>query len=163
EVGHDLRPGRGQSELESVERHHRAGQGELWRPDDDADAEQQPEVVAGRGSLSGCGLRLRAPGPFRGPALSLRVGSAGDRVPLRNWWYVGVSPDPWVGSAFAAISFATVLPAVRLGLVHVPEARPDPLRSGRRWRIAAAFAMLLAALAFPRYAFPFAWIFLWPL
>src|SRR5256886_8511980 len=33
EVGHDLRPGRGQSELESVERHHRAGQGELWRPD----------------------------------------------------------------------------------------------------------------------------------
>ena len=82
---------------------------------------------------------------------------------LRNWWYVGVSPDPWVGSAFAAISFATVLPAVRLGLAHVPEARPDPLRSGRRWRIAAAFAMLLAALAFPRYAFPFAWIFLWPL
>ena len=82
---------------------------------------------------------------------------------LRNWWYVGVSPDPWVGSAFAAISFATVLPAVRLGLAHVSEAWPDPLRSGRRWRVAAAFAMLLAALAFPRYAFPFAWIFLWPL
>ena len=39
---------------------------------------------------------------------------------LRNWWYVGVSPDPWMGSAFAAISFATVLPAVRLGLAHVP-------------------------------------------
>ena len=27
---------------------------------------------------------------------------------LRNWWYVGVSPDPWTGSAFAAISFSTV-------------------------------------------------------
>ncbi len=82
---------------------------------------------------------------------------------LRNWWYVGVSPDPWAGSAFAAICFATVLPAARLGLAHVPEAQPVPLRAGRTWRIAAAAAMLLAALAFPRYAFPLAWILLWPL
>jgi hypothetical protein len=82
---------------------------------------------------------------------------------LRNWWYVGVSRDPWAGSLFAAISFATVLPAVRLGIVHIPRARSVPLPAGRTWRIAAALAILLAALAFPRYAFPLAWIFLWPL
>src|SRR5207245_10184547 len=75
---------------------------------------------------------------------------------LRNWWYVGVSPDPWAGNAFAAICFATVLPAVRLGLVHVPEGRPVPLRAGGVWRVGAAVARRLAALAVPGAASPFA-------
>jgi hypothetical protein len=82
---------------------------------------------------------------------------------LRNWWYVGVSPDPWSGAAFGAVCFATVLPAARLGLLHVPDAVPAPLPAGRRWRAAAGLAMLGLALWFPRYAFPFAWIFLWPI
>jgi hypothetical protein len=82
---------------------------------------------------------------------------------LRNWWYVGVSPDPWVGGIFSAISFATVLPAVRLGLVHV-RAEPFPPRTAPRWQgLAAGAALLALALAAPRYAFPLAWIFLWPI
>jgi hypothetical protein len=82
---------------------------------------------------------------------------------LRNWWYVGVSPDPWAASAFGAVSFATVLPAVRLGLAHLGEHTvvADPGR--RELKAAAGLLSLAAALAFPRYAFPLAWIFLWPL
>ena len=82
---------------------------------------------------------------------------------LRNWWYVGVSPDPWSSAAFGALCFATVLPAARLGLAHVPYAGPSPLQRGRLPRAAVGVAMLLLSLAFPRYAFPFAWIFLWPI
>ncbi|HEY6910900.1 MAG TPA: hypothetical protein VI356_16085 [Myxococcales bacterium] len=80
---------------------------------------------------------------------------------LRNWWYVGVSPSPVAGGVFAAVSFATVLPAVRLGLSQLDGASPRP--GGHRLAKAAAGAgMLVAALAFPRYAFPLAWVFLWP-
>jgi hypothetical protein len=78
---------------------------------------------------------------------------------LRNWWYTGVSPNPLWGAAFAALSFATVLPAVRLlvGQTPLPPADRRPLR------FAAGAAMLLLALAFPGAAFPLAWIFLWPI
>lgn len=86
---------------------------------------------------------------------------------LRNWWYVGVSPNPWAGALFSAVSFATVLPAVRLGLaaltprgepVPPPRPRPPPLTLA-----AAGLGMLGLALLLPRFAFPLAWIFLWPL
>jgi hypothetical protein len=81
---------------------------------------------------------------------------------LRNWWYVGVSPSPVAGAAFAAVSFATVLPAVRLGLAQLEGVAPRP--GGQRLVKASAGAgMLLVALAFPRYAFPLAWLFLWPI
>ncbi|MGE5047510.1 MAG: hypothetical protein ACM3PC_02995 [Deltaproteobacteria bacterium] len=80
---------------------------------------------------------------------------------LRNWWYVGVSPSPLAGAVFAAVSFATVLPAARLGLAQLDGAEPRP--GGHRLaKAAAGAAMLLLALAFPRYAFPLAWLFLWP-
>ena len=82
---------------------------------------------------------------------------------LRNWWYVGVSPDPLASTLFAAVSFATVLPAARLGLLHVPDPAPAPLTTGRAWRAIAGLLMLALALLFPRYAFPLAWIFLWPI
>src|SRR3954471_11072650 len=45
---------------------------------------------------------------------------------LRNWWYVGVSPDPWARAVFSAVSFATVLPAARLGLAHLRSGGPAP-------------------------------------
>lgn len=77
---------------------------------------------------------------------------------LKNWWYRGVSPDPIAGAVFGAVSFATVLPAARLLL---PELPAPGRRVSRLW-VAAGLAMLALALAFPRYAFPLAWIFLWP-
>ena len=78
---------------------------------------------------------------------------------LRNWWYTGVSPDFWASGAFGAVSFATVLPAVRL-LAGRREPRPA---SHRALRFAAGLAMLGLALAFPRWCFPLAWMFLWPI
>jgi hypothetical protein len=82
---------------------------------------------------------------------------------LRNWWYVGVSPRAWAGATFAAVSFATVLPALRLGFAQLPPPLEGPLRRRRLLRMAAGLAALALALAFPRYAFPLAWIFLWPI
>ena len=87
---------------------------------------------------------------------------------LHDWWYVGVPRNPLVGAAFSAISYATVLPAVRLALALVaptPGAeRIAAVRSPEKAREMAAvgLAMLAAAVAAPRVAFPFAWIFLWP-
>ncbi|MGZ6142139.1 MAG: hypothetical protein ACXWLM_02315 [Myxococcales bacterium] len=84
---------------------------------------------------------------------------------LKNWWYTGVSPNPLAGALFGAVSFATVLPAVRLGLSALHE--PTDIRVRRTAHpgvlLAAGLCMLALALAFPRYAFPFAWLFLWPL
>jgi hypothetical protein len=82
---------------------------------------------------------------------------------LRNWWYTGVSPNPLVSAAFGAVSFATVLPAVRLGLSLEGTDGP-PLAGGPRRPalLGVGVAILALALAFPRYAFPLAWIFLWP-
>jgi hypothetical protein len=83
---------------------------------------------------------------------------------LKNWWYTGVSPSPLASAAFGALSFATVLPAVRLGLaaVHEPDAASPPRR--RPLLLAAiGLGMLALALLFPRIAFPLAWLFLWPL
>ena len=83
---------------------------------------------------------------------------------LRNWWYTGVSPSPLAGALFGAVSFATVLPAVRLGLaaLHEPEAKAAPPRQPVLLA-AIGLAMLALALLFPRAAFPLAWLFLWPL
>lgn len=86
---------------------------------------------------------------------------------LTNWWYTGVSPNPLVSAAFGAVSFATVLPAVRLGLAALHgslEGTSGTTAPGRLGRLAAlGFGMLALALAFPRWAFPLAWLFLWPL
>jgi len=79
---------------------------------------------------------------------------------LENWWYTGVSPEPLWSGLFGALSFATVLPAVRL---LAGDARSYPPAQRRGLRLALGVAMLLAALAFPRFAFPLAWIFLWPI
>ena len=84
---------------------------------------------------------------------------------LKNWWYTGVSPNPVAGALFGAVSFATVLPGVRLGLAALHE--PADIRARRTAHpgvlLAIGLGMLALALAFPRYAFPFAWLFLWPL
>jgi hypothetical protein len=82
---------------------------------------------------------------------------------LRNWSYVGVSADPWAGSAFALASFATVLPAARLGFALLPGVEPQAASTNRCWKAAAGLLLLAAALSFPRFLFPLAWIFLWPL
>jgi hypothetical protein len=82
---------------------------------------------------------------------------------LRDWRYVGVSPDPWAGSAFALASFATVLPAARLAFAHLPRASPVHDPRGAGVKVACGAALLSIALAFPRFAFPLAWIFLWPI
>ena len=81
---------------------------------------------------------------------------------LRDWWYFGVSANPWAGSAFALVSFATVLPAARLALSQVGGVSPLPAPRRRAWKAAVGIALLLLALAFPRQEFPFAWVFLWP-
>lgn len=78
---------------------------------------------------------------------------------LKNWWYTGVSPDPLASALFGALSFASVLPAVRLLIGP----GPWPPAEHRGARLAAGLAMLGLALAFPRWAFPLAWIFLWPI
>lgn len=83
---------------------------------------------------------------------------------LRNWWYVGVSPNPWARAVFSAVSFATVLPAARLCLAHVPSWKQKAGGSRlQTYKLAAGIAMLAIALAFPKVAFPLAWIFLWPI
>jgi hypothetical protein len=89
---------------------------------------------------------------------------------LHDWWYVGVPRSALEGAAFSAISYATVLPAVRLALALVAPAPGAerivavPATPGTAWLLAGAgVAMLAAALGAPRVAFPLAWIFLWPL
>ena len=89
---------------------------------------------------------------------------------LHDWWYVGVPRTALAGAAFSAISYATVLPAVRLALALVAKASGAerivavPTRPRRARLLAGAgIAMLLAAAFAPRVAFPLAWIFLWPL
>ena len=83
---------------------------------------------------------------------------------LKNWWYTGVSPHPLVSAAFGAVSFATVLPAVRLGLAALNAPSPaTPARRRPAFLFATGLVMLALALAFPRWAFPLAWLFLWPL
>ena len=123
-------------------------------------------------ALDGFARWRRGSSPLRTPSDWIATGVASILVwdifelvnlRLRNWWYVGVPPDPWASSAFGAISFATVLPAMRLGLVQLGG---DPVVAApqlRGLKLAAGAAMLAAALASPRYAFPLAWIFLWPL
>src|SRR5207244_9981281 len=79
-------------------------------------------------------------------------------------WCTGVSPNALAGAFFGAVSFATVLPAVRLGLAILGEPGAMQTRLARPVTLAAiGFGMLALALAFPRYAFPLAWLFLWPL
>lgn len=83
---------------------------------------------------------------------------------LKNWWYAGVSPSPWVSAAFGAVSFATVLPAVRLLLFVARDPAAVVQRQRRPALLLALGGVLLAlALLFPRYAFALAWVFLWPL
>src|SRR4051812_36298318 len=89
---------------------------------------------------------------------------------LHDWWYVGVPRTALAGAAFLAISYATVLPAVRLALPLVAKGPGTGRivaipRGPRRARLlaGAGIAMLLAAAFAPRIAFPLAWIFLWPL
>lgn len=88
---------------------------------------------------------------------------------LRDWWYRGVPRDVLAGAAFSAVSFATVLPAARLGsalLSGAPfagtgRAAAQPRRAAPL--LAAGFGALALALAFPTVAFPLAWVFLWPI
>ena len=82
---------------------------------------------------------------------------------LKNWWYTGVSPHPLLSAAFGAVAFATVLPAVRLGLSLREPVALAPARRRPALLFAVGLVMLLLALAFPRWAFPLAWLFLWPL
>jgi len=86
---------------------------------------------------------------------------------LRNWWYVGVPRTPLGGAAFSAICFATVLPAVRLGLAAISPSRDAGVAvavaapRSARVLLAAFLASLALVLAFPRIAFPLAWALLW--
>jgi len=82
---------------------------------------------------------------------------------LRNWWYVGVPKDPWEGTVFAAVSFATVLPAMRLGLAQLEGPPVVVVPQRRLLKVAAGASMLVLVLLWPRLLFPLAWIFLWPI
>ena len=86
---------------------------------------------------------------------------------LHNWWYTGLSPSPLTGSVFAALCFATVLPAVRLGLAAVTPRDEPPLRAGPAPKALllalVGAAALVLPLSLPRVFFGLAWIFLWPL
>jgi hypothetical protein len=123
-------------------------------------------------ALDGLARWRRGASPLRTPADWIATAAASVWVwdvfelvnlRLRNWWYLGVSPDRWAASAFGAVSFATVLPAVRLGLAQLGPDTAVAAPERRGLKAAAGLAMLGLALAFPRYAFPLAWIFLWPL
>ena len=86
---------------------------------------------------------------------------------LRDWWYVGVPRSRLGGAVFSAICFATVLPAVRLGLALISPrlgagtgvAAPAPRAA--RVLFALGAAALALVLAFPKVAFPLAWLLLW--
>ncbi|MBS2023617.1 MAG: hypothetical protein JST92_14535 [Deltaproteobacteria bacterium] len=95
---------------------------------------------------------------------------------LNNWWYVG-EVDNRLGSAlFSAVSFATVLPAIRLGeawLANHPPAhalervarvleRPVARRKALRLYLGGLTSLALA-LAFPKTFFPLAWLWVLPL
>jgi hypothetical protein len=102
---------------------------------------------------------------------------------LHDWWYVGVLRAPWPGALFSAASFATVLPAARLGAIllaparaglpvalHEPAAEAPPASvagssgPGLAAKLAGlGLALLALALAAPGTAFPLAWGFLLPL
>jgi len=122
-------------------------------------------------ALDGLARWRRGSSPLRSPADLVAAAAASVlfwdvfelvNLRLRNWWYVGVSPSPLAGGVLAAVSFATVLPAVRLGMAQLGGVEPRPA-GHRALKVAAGAAMLLVALAFPRYAFPLAWVFLWPI
>jgi hypothetical protein len=122
-------------------------------------------------ALDGLARWRRGSSPLRTPGDWVAAGAASVvfwdvfelvNLRLRNWSYVGVSPDAWAGSAFALVSFATVLPAARLGFAQLRGAEPRPSGAHRDPNAAAGLGLLALALAFPRYAFPLAWIFLWP-
>ncbi len=122
-------------------------------------------------ALDGLARWRRGASPLRTPADWVAAGAASVvfwdvfelvNLRLRNWSYVGVSPDPWAGNAFALVSFATVLPAARLGFAQLRGVEPRPAGGHRRAKAAAGIGLLALALAFPRFAFPLAWIFLWP-
>ncbi|HWE22647.1 MAG TPA: hypothetical protein VG496_01790, partial [Myxococcales bacterium] len=86
---------------------------------------------------------------------------------LHDWWYVGVPRTRSGGAAFSAICFATVLPAVRFALalvspridagVRVASSAPRATKP----LFASFAASLLLVIAFPRVAFPLAWLLLW--
>jgi len=123
-------------------------------------------------ALDGLARWRRGASPLRTPADWIATGAASVLVwdvfelvnlQLRNWWYLGVSPNRWAASAFGAVSFATVLPAARLGLAQLEGETVGTAPERRELKAAAGLTMLAVALAFPRYAFPLAWIFLWPL
>lgn len=86
---------------------------------------------------------------------------------LRDWWYVGVPRTRLGGAAFSALCFATVLPAVRLGIAlispgpdeHRGVGAPPPRAARVLFALFAASLVLL--LSFPRVAFPLAWLLLW--
>ena len=86
---------------------------------------------------------------------------------LHDWWYVGVPRTRPGGAAFSAICFATVLPAVRLGLALIsprPAAGPTiapPSPQAARVLFPLFAASLALLLAFPTVAFPLAWLLLW--
>lgn len=86
---------------------------------------------------------------------------------LQNWWYVGLAHSGAAGSAFALASFATVLPAVRLGFAALSQPGEPPLRGLAPKRPATLALLGLLALAlpllWPRIFFGCAWLFLWPL
>jgi len=86
---------------------------------------------------------------------------------LHDWWYVGAARTRLGSAAFSAICFATVLPAVRLGLALISP-RPDagtgiaqPSPRAARILFALFAASLALVLAFPTVAFPLAWLLLW--
>ncbi len=123
-------------------------------------------------ALDGLARWRRGTSPLRTPADWIATGTASVLIwdlfelvnlELRNWWYVGVSPDPLAAGVFGAVSFATVLPAVRLGLAQLDGETVAADLERRELKAAAGLTMLAIALAFPRYAFALAWIFLWPL
>jgi hypothetical protein len=115
---------------------------------------------------------LRRPGDLFACALaSVAFWDAFELLNLRlhDWWYVGVPRNALAGAAFSAVSYATVLPAVRLALALLAPAPGEeriaavPAPGKGAWLALAGIAMLGAAVAAPRFAFPLAWIFLWPL
>jgi len=85
---------------------------------------------------------------------------------LKNWYYVGIPPDPWTRSLGVYFAFATVLPGVleiHSFLSCFAARRKEPVRasplpaSTHATLHALGLACLLLPLLFPRTAYPLIW------
>ncbi len=85
---------------------------------------------------------------------------------LQNWFYINVPYQRAIRYTGYLLSYGTVIPAILLTKEAISRLLPDvrtvlrPMAALRKWAIPLGVLCLLLALAFPRYCFGLAWVFL---